>query len=483
MKTRVSAGAFACSLVLATVASAATTVVRPGLMNGWTAGGSGGAAAAFVAGPDTAPAGSGSAELSVGANGDDAAQLRYGGFAGVELADLTALTYSTYVQQDGSGGQAPYLLLNVDLDGNGTTDDLLFFEPVYQDATFFPSNPQGPLVTSTWQTWDALAGGWWSLGGVAGAGPGVGVKSLAQYLAAQPDARLATTTAGALRVVAGFGAGAWDGFVGNADALTVGVAASSTTFDFEPGETLGACAVTTEPSTQTVRLVADCTTTATILVPDGWTLDGDGHTITAVDPPGDHFRGAVVRNGGAVAHVTDVTVTASGLANVCDGGDDRLRGILLQGAAGSITDTTVTGINQGASGCQEGNGIEARNEPFDTTGTDVAVTISGNTVAGYQKNGITANGSVAASITGNTVTGAGPVDYIAQNGIQVGFGATALVSDNVVGGNDYTPDAWVACGVLYYQADGVSAFRNTYAGNERDVCNFGRGGGRFNSSS
>src|SRR5690606_20564767 len=104
------------------------------------------------------------------------------------------------------------------------------------------------------------------------------------------------------------------------------------------------------------------------------------------------------------------------------------RGILLEGAAGSITGNTVTGIRQGTtSGCQEGNGIEARNEPFDASGSDVAVTITGNVISGYQKTGIVANGSVVATIRGNQVAGDGPVTYIAQNGIQVGFGARAVV--------------------------------------------------------
>jgi L-aminopeptidase/D-esterase-like protein len=49
-------------------------------------------------------------------------------------------------------------------------------------------------------------------------------------------------------------------------------------------------------------------------------------------------------------------------------------------------------------------------------------------------------GSGAALIVqDNTVTGFGPVDYIAQNGIQISFGATAKVAGNVVTGNDYTP--------------------------------------------
>ena len=61
--------------------------------------------------------------------------------------------------------------------------------------------------------------------------------------------------------------------------------------------------------------------------------------------------------------------------------------------------------------------------------------------SGYIKNGITANGSVAAIITNNVVTGSGPVGVplAAQNGIQVAFGATAVVRGNTVSGNDYTP--------------------------------------------
>lgn len=242
------------------------------------------------------------------------------------------------------------------------------------------------------------------------------------------------------------------------------------------------CTFTTVGATMT--LDGNCTTDGTILVPNGFTLDGGGYTITAVDPAGGHFLGAVVKNGGTSAHVRNLTVTASGLANVCDGGADRLRGIMFDGAAGSITNNIVTNVNQGPSGCQEGNAIEVRNPPFDTTGTDLAVTVSGNVANGYIKNGITANGSVAAVITNNIVTGSGPVGVplAAQNGIQIGFGATAIVQGNTVSGNDYTPTSFVACGLLLFEADGVRADQNMYRDNERNLCNFGRGGGQFNQN-
>jgi hypothetical protein len=71
------------------------------------------------------------------------------------------------------------------------------------------------------------------------------------------------------------------------------------------------------------------------------------------------------------------------------------------------------------------------------------------------------------------------VPFAAQNGIQIGFGATAIVRNNVVSGNDYTPETFVACGLLYLDADGVRANHNTLFDNERDVCHFGRGGGQY----
>lgn len=238
------------------------------------------------------------------------------------------------------------------------------------------------------------------------------------------------------------------------------------------------CSFTNSGTTWT--LDADCTTDQTILVEGNTTLNGDGHTITAVDPVGGHFVGAVIAALGASnARVTNVTVTSSGLADVCDAGDARLRGILFEGSSGSITGVTVTGVRQGLSGCQEGNAIEVRNAPFDNTGTDLAVTVSGNTVSNYQKNGITVNGSVAAMISGNTITGDGAINYTAQNGIQVGFGATATVQNNAVSGNNYTPTSYVACGLLFFEADGVRASKNALSANERDQCNYGKGGGTF----
>lgn len=87
------------------------------------------------------------------------------------------------------------------------------------------------------------------------------------------------------------------------------------------------------------------------------------------------------------------------------------------------------------------------------------------------------NGQVSGTIDRNVVTGDGPITYIAQNGIQVGFGASAVIRENTVSGNDYTPATYVACGLLFYQATGVKQKSNVLFDNEKNICNFGRGGG------
>ena len=211
---------------------------------------------------------------------------------------------------------------------------------------------------------------------------------------------------------------------------------------------LAQCTTTTTGKTMTLN--GDCTTTTSINVPNGLTFDGAGHTITAVDPAGGHFVGGVIQNGGATANVTNVRITTSGLAEVCDAGPDRLRGILFDGASGSITNTEIMNINQNhgtaLSGCQEGNGIEVRN--FGSSPTTVRVSIDGNVITAYQKTGIVANGDTDATITENVVTGYGPQGYIAQNGIQIGFGATALVKRNEVSGNSYTGTSDDSGGIL-----------------------------------
>jgi len=237
------------------------------------------------------------------------------------------------------------------------------------------------------------------------------------------------------------------------------------------------CTFTTVKKIRTLN--GDCTTTTSIIIPDGYTLNGAGHTITAVDPVVGHFKGGVVQSGGASANVTNLKITTSGLSDSCDGGADRLRGILFDGASGSITNNQVFNVNQNQgvvlSGCQEGNAIEARN--FGASPTTIRVVIDSNTISGYQKTGVVANGNTDATITDNVVTGAGPNFYIAQNGIQVGFGATGMVKRNQVSGNSYSGNTDASGGILVVGGPGyggdfcvnVQVDKNTLTGNDVGV--------------
>ena len=127
----------------------------------------------------------------------------------------------------------------------------------------------------------------------------------------------------------------------------------------------------------------------------------------------------------------------------------------------TVKNSTISQIgNTPVDGTQHGVGILYTTEelPNGATGGTAEGTISGNVLRSYQKNGIVVRGAGAsAKIEHNTLTGAGHVDYIAQNGIQVSFGGSATVNGNTVSEHWYTPDTNEACGLLFYQAGKVTA--------------------------
>lgn len=111
--------------------------------------------------------------------------------------------------------------------------------------------------------------------------------------------------------------------------------------------------------------------------------------------------------------------------------------------------------------------------------------IEDNVVSGYQKGGITVNGAnTSVNSLGNVVTGLGPVDFIAQNGIQYGFGSNGTIRGNRITGNFYTgtvgvgpnpggenPPGWeyFSAGLLLYQPGVVKHSKTFYDGNQRNV--------------
>jgi len=132
-------------------------------------------------------------------------------------------------------------------------------------------------------------------------------------------------------------------------------------------------------------------------------------------------------------------------------------GIVVNGDSGNssaavinnnIHDIGETPLN----GAQHGIGIYFRSFFLNGSATGM---VSNNTLSLYQKGGIVAIGQgVNVTITDNSVTGQGPVNYIAQNGIEIGYGARASVMRNTVTGHAYigTNDA-AAGGIIVVGGD------------------------------
>jgi hypothetical protein len=132
-------------------------------------------------------------------------------------------------------------------------------------------------------------------------------------------------------------------------------------------------------------------------------------------------------------------------------------GVVVNADAGNllvnITNNFIHNIGEvPANGAQHGVGLYLRAySTFSVSGN-----VTGNIVYLYQKGGIVANGPGVklTKLNGNLVYGLGHVPFIAQNGIQIGYGALPFPSEvdgNLVGGNSYigTPgDGSASAGIL-----------------------------------
>ena len=161
------------------------------------------------------------------------------------------------------------------------------------------------------------------------------------------------------------------------------------------------------------------------------------------------------------------TVTGSSITNA------TYYGIFVDGITGDVsvdvTDSTISNIGDSPF---DGNqyGVAVYYYGYGTTGT-VSGTVSGNTVSQYQKGGIVVSGTNAAvDVTDNMVTGLGPVPFIAQNGIQFGYGASGSATGNTITGNAYSGSGYVSAGLLLFDvaANAVSTSNNHYSGNQRN---------------
>jgi Right handed beta helix region len=232
---------------------------------------------------------------------------------------------------------------------------------------------------------------------------------------------------------------------------------------------LSAAAVIAALGVASMAQAATCT-------PTGFFRDGINMTAAQI---GGNVTGTLDAGGCNIGVYYDNTTTSGNVTGADIFGANYF-GVFVNGDVGAVS-VNVTGSDihdigeTPLNGTQHGVAIYYR--AFGGTASGL---ISGNTVEKYQKGGITTNGSVSVTIKNNIVTGEGPVPYIAQNGIQVGYGAKATVSGNTVSGNAYTgPNLASSGGILVVGGEcfgtglaytvGLSITKNTLTNNDVGV--------------
>lgn len=209
-----------------------------------------------------------------------------------------------------------------------------------------------------------------------------------------------------------------------------------------------------------MALEGDCTTDHTISVPDGYTLDGQGYAITAVDPDSAYFAEPVLENAdaGGVMNVTNLVVTAD-VAQNCGG---ELFGIHFQQASGSVSRTTVANITQD-SGCQTGLGVVVDNRGDSDP---ESVDISQSVIESYGKGGIACLGDVDCTIEHNVIGQSVDQDQQGANSVQFSNGAGGSLRFNHIAGNQWLgSSAYAATAVLAYLSTDVLVANNNIGGN------------------
>ncbi|MGB8543080.1 MAG: right-handed parallel beta-helix repeat-containing protein [Candidatus Acidiferrales bacterium] len=233
----------------------------------------------------------------------------------------------------------------------------------------------------------------------------------------------------------------------------VNAAPAGTTIDVCPGYYAEQVTITTNSLTllgiQSAMGDSAVIITPTAANPAGtWTSNA-----TAIDPEGPAAVDAQIAVVGATG-VTISHITVDGANSGLSPCSVQLVGIYYENSTGTVTDSVARNQTFGT-GDQCGWGIATEN----TSG--LALTVSNSSVHNFQKNGIVARGAGGSTgpvltATGNTVIGVGATGEIAQNGIEVAYGAAGSVKSNYVADLLYTgPVAnGTATGILFYQASG-----------------------------
>ncbi|MHB1097362.1 MAG: right-handed parallel beta-helix repeat-containing protein [Gemmatimonadaceae bacterium] len=203
----------------------------------------------------------------------------------------------------------------------------------------------------------------------------------------------------------------------------------------------------TAPDGSTARLLAP--SKHVVVTPSCTTTPFQGFTAALVNP-------TTTVSGSVNAQGCDIGVyyDNNGPGGTVKGADISLAlryGVIVNGDNGPVAvdviNSSIHDIGDSPlNGNQRGVGIYYR---AFLPGGSATGKISGNTLANYQKGGIVVNGIGSnVVVSGNTVTGQGPVNWIAQNGIQFGYGSSGSAMKNTVTGHSYTGSSTASGGII-----------------------------------
>ncbi|MGH9745624.1 MAG: right-handed parallel beta-helix repeat-containing protein [Candidatus Acidiferrales bacterium] len=230
-----------------------------------------------------------------------------------------------------------------------------------------------------------------------------------------------------------------------------------------PGDTIRVCAGIYAEQVTVSKALSIRGDNGAIVIPSNVVANGSDI------PSGTPVAAVILVNDASSVEIEGLIVDGSN--NGISGCAPDFKGILYQNSSGVVHHNAVRHIRLSPSlpGCQSGEAIEVES----ASGANSAVVVHDNSVWDYQKNGITANETgTQATIDSNTVTGFGPTPFIAQNGIQVAFGAAGFITGNSIADNVYaacvSPSecATNATGVLVIESDGITVANNITGSNQ-----------------
>ena len=246
-------------------------------------------------------------------------------------------------------------------------------------------------------------------------------------------------------------------------------AAGLVSLSSDPSFATNNCIFVTKGKTMSLR--NDCTTDATIYVPNGFALLGSGYSITAVDPVGGNFQGAVVRNSGRAVTINYVKIR-SNVQDVCNSVEQGIVGIGLDNVNANMlgVDVTINKGNTGMSTCEEGIAVDVTNSA--PAGSKPPKTyIKNSTFNNNQWIGVRTSGFTMLRLQNSIITGAGPNPYVSQRGVDLRSGAKGQLIQNTINNHTHQPLMGVpAVGVLLTNAAvGTLVDRNMISTNDIGV--------------